>query len=135
MSGCGVLHAYIQLRKTREGQGKAVLTAALGGPYPLKHAFVVDEDVDVFDDKEVLLALATRFQADRDLVVIPGTIALPLDPSCDHGVGAQAGFDCTKPLTGFPERLHLPDEVVEQLDLEAFVPKSALDRIASEPWG
>jgi 2,5-furandicarboxylate decarboxylase 1 len=135
MSGCGGLSAYIQIRKTREGQGKAVLAAVLGGPFTIKHAFVVDEDIDVFEDKEVLLALSTRFQGDRDMVIIPGTVAPSLDPSGDHGVGTRVGFDCTKPLSGFAERLHIPDEVVERLDLEAYVPKAALDRIPMEPYG
>ena len=65
MSGCGVSHVYIQMRKTVEGQGKTAAVAALSGFFDIKHAFVFDEDVDIFDEREVLLALATRFQADR----------------------------------------------------------------------
>ena len=58
-------HVYIQIRKTVEGQGKTAAVAALSGFFDIKHAFVFDEDVDIFDEREVLLALATRFQADR----------------------------------------------------------------------
>ena len=72
MSGCGVSHVYIQMRKTVEGQGKTAAAAALSGFFDIKHAFVFDEDVDIFDEREVLLALATRFQADRGLVLLPG---------------------------------------------------------------
>jgi 2,5-furandicarboxylate decarboxylase 1 len=136
MSGCGVQHAYIQIRKTREGQGKAVLAAALGGAFHIKHAWVVDEDIDVFDDKEVLLAMSTRFQGDRDLVIISDTMAPSLDPSARKGgLGAQTGFDCTKPVGAFAERLHIPDEVAQNLNLESFISKDALDRIPIEPWG
>jgi 2,5-furandicarboxylate decarboxylase 1 len=112
-----------------------VLTSALAGAFHMKHAFVVDEDIDVFDDKEVLLALATRFQADRDLVVISDTVAPSLDPSATRGVGAQAGFDCTKPVSGFAQRLHIPDEVGHNLDLNAYIPKAALNALPMEPWG
>ncbi len=44
-------------------------------------------------------ALGTRFQPDRDLMVISGVRASPLDPSL-HGprTGAKAGFDLTWPL-------------------------------------
>ena len=68
MSGCGVSHVYIQMRKTVEGQGRS-RRAALNGFFGIKHAFVFDEDVDIFDEREVLLALATRFQGDRGLVL------------------------------------------------------------------
>ena len=60
---------------------------------------VVDEDVDVFSDEQIDWALATRFQADRDLVVASGFRAVPLDPSlAGSRTGAKAGFDCTKPF-------------------------------------
>ena len=72
MSGCGVSHVYIQMRKTVEGQGKTAAAAALSGFFDIKHAFVFDEDVDIFDEREVLLALATRFQADRGLGIAAG---------------------------------------------------------------
>jgi len=65
----------------------------------VKHVFVVDEDIDVYDDAQIDWALATRFQADRDLVVDSGFRAVPLDPSLDgKRVGAKAGFDLTKPF-------------------------------------
>ena len=137
MSGCGQNHVYLQIRKTHEGQGKAVLTAALGmaARINVKHAFVVDEDIDIFDDKEVLIALATRFQADRDLIVISNTVVPHLDPSANAGLGAKVGFDCTKPLNGFAERLRIPEEVARNLDLESYVPSAVLQRIPMELYG
>ena len=99
MSGCGVSHVYLQIRKTVEGQGKVAAAAALSGFFDIKHAFVFDEDVDIFDEREVLLAVATRFQADRGLVLLPGMNGSPLDPSApERNVTAKAGFDCTKPF-------------------------------------
>jgi 3-polyprenyl-4-hydroxybenzoate decarboxylase len=63
-----------------------------------KHVFVVDPDIDIFDDAQIDWAMATRFQADRDLVVETGFRTLPLDPSLQGSrVGAKAGFDMTLP--------------------------------------
>lgn len=59
---------------------------------------VVDEDVDIHDPAEVEWAVATRFQADRDLVVIAESQGSSLDPSARNGIGAKMGLDATKPL-------------------------------------
>jgi hypothetical protein len=69
--------------------------------------------VDIFDEKEVLLALATRFQADRGMVTLPGMTGSPLDPSSQDGtISCKVAFDCTKPLGKvFAERLSIPPEV------------------------
>src|SRR5512145_1869374 len=118
MSGCGVAHVYIQIRKTVEGQGKTAAVSALTSYIGLKHAFVFDEDVDIFDEREVLLALATRFQADRGLVTLPGMTGSPLDPSSPDGrLVCKSGFDCTKPLgKPFAERLAISKEVLDRID-------------------
>ena len=52
-----------------------------GSVADIKHVFVVDDDIDVFDDGQIDWALATRFQADRDLMVASGFRAVPIDPS------------------------------------------------------
>jgi 2,5-furandicarboxylate decarboxylase 1 len=59
--------------------------------------FVVDPDIDIFDDKQMDWALATRFQPNRDLIVVDGMRAMPLDPSLygKSRVSAKAGFDLT----------------------------------------
>ena len=75
----------------------AVVTACLGALANIKNVFVVDPDIDIFSDQQMDWALATRFQPDRDLIVMSGTRTLPLDPSLPAGtrVGAKAGFDLT----------------------------------------
>jgi len=136
MSGCGVQHVYAQIRKTVEGQGKSAAVAALTSFFGLKHAFVFDEDVNIFDEREVLLALATRFQADRGLVMLPGMTGSPLDPSSPEGTTTcKAGFDCTKPLgKPFAERLSIPEEVLGQIDPLEFVGRERWERVPVEPW-
>jgi len=62
----------------------------------VKHVFVLDPDVDIFSDEQMDWALATRFQAERDLVVAGGFRAMPLDPSLlGARTGSKAGFDLT----------------------------------------
>jgi 2,5-furandicarboxylate decarboxylase 1 len=62
---------------------------------PVKLVVVVDEDIDVFDDEMVGWAVATRFQADRDLLVIPHTRSGGLDPSAEGGPTAKLVVDAT----------------------------------------
>jgi 3-polyprenyl-4-hydroxybenzoate decarboxylase len=65
----------------------------------VKHVFVVDPDIDIFSDEQMDWAFATRFQADRDLVVMDGMRTVPIDPSLmGSRVGAKAGFDLTWPF-------------------------------------
>lgn len=91
-------HLYVQLRKTREGEAKNVILAAFGAHYDLKQVTVVDEDVNVHDPEQVEWAVATRFQADRDLVTVSGALGSILDPSTQDGISAKMGLDATKPL-------------------------------------
>lgn len=106
-------HLYVQMKKTREGEPKNVIMGAFAGHYDVKHVIVVDEDVDVNDPGQVEWAVATRFQADRDLVVVPGALGSVLDPSTDAGISAKMGMDATRPLKyeGYSfTRIHIPGE-------------------------
>jgi 2,5-furandicarboxylate decarboxylase 1 len=112
-------HLYVQMRKRNEGQPKNVICAAFGAHYDVKHVVVVDEDVDVHDPQQVEWAIATRFQADRDLVVVGRAQGSILDPSTDEGMSAKLGFDATRPLH-YEEhrftRVRIPGE--DAVDLE-----------------
>ena len=55
---------------------------------------IVDDDIDVFDESDVLWAMATRVQADRDLVLISGSLGAILDPSTPGGADRQARHRC-----------------------------------------
>ncbi len=99
LGGCGMWHAIISIKK-QAGEGKNALLAALS-VMDLKHVVVVDDDIDVFNAMDVEWAIATRVQGDKDIMVIPGSRAKPLDPSLPvmpHGVvptGAKVGIDAT----------------------------------------
>jgi UbiD family decarboxylase len=62
----------------------------------------VDEDIDVYDDRDVEWAVATRFQADRGLVVLHGVRGSSIDPSSQDGFTSKVGIDATKPFGGDP---------------------------------
>lgn len=91
-------HLYVQMRKGHEGEPKNVIAGAFSAHADIKQVVVVDEDVDVHDPTAVEWAVATRFQAGRDLVVLPGALGSKLDPSADDGVSDKWGLDATMPI-------------------------------------
>ena len=97
---CGGMHNLrVALHQRYPGEVRNAIAAVLGSTADVKHVFVVDEDIDIFSDSQMDWALATRFQADRDLVVASGFRAVPLDPSlAGSRTGAKAGFDLTFPF-------------------------------------
>lgn len=106
-------HLVVQIAKRQEGEGKNVMLGAFAGHYDVKQVIVVDEDVDIHDPAEVEWAVATRFQADRDLVVIAESQGSSLDPSARNGVGAKMGLDATRPLAAAAmtfTRIRVPGE-------------------------
>jgi len=123
VSGNCRFHAYISVAKRAPGQAKNAICAAFAADMLLKHVVIVDEDIDVFDEEQVLWAVSNRFQADKDLVVIAGAQGSELDPSGGPGgVNAKMGLDATKPLDGFPPELRVPEEVMKNTRLEDFLP-------------
>jgi UbiD family decarboxylase len=112
LSGTSSFTAYVALKQNRPGEAKHVIPIVLGVDHYLKLVVVVDDDIDVFDESDVLWAVATRAQADRDLVVISGSLGALLDPSADErGVTAKLGIDATRPFgEPFAEKLVMPPE-------------------------
>ncbi|MGZ3330360.1 MAG: UbiD family decarboxylase, partial [Xanthobacteraceae bacterium] len=89
----------VALRQRVPGEARNAIAACFGALVNVKNVFVVDPDVDIFSDEQMDWALATRFQPDRDLVVMDGMRTLPLDPSLAGArTGAKAGFDLTWPF-------------------------------------
>jgi UbiD family decarboxylase len=119
--GCGWLHAAISVEKQVDGDGKNVLLAAFAAHPSLKHAIVVDSDIDVFNSSDVEWAVATRFQASEDLVVISNVRGSTLDSSANQetGLTTKVGIDATRPFSKPKEkfeRARIPvDEKVEAL--------------------
>ena len=108
--GGGKYVTIMQCKKTMpsdEGRQRQAALLAFSAFAELKHVILVDEDVDIFDINDVMWAMTTRFQADVDLITIPGVQCHPLDPSNnpayhpgirERGVACKAIFDCTVPF-------------------------------------
>jgi 2,5-furandicarboxylate decarboxylase 1 len=108
--GTSWLHAVVQIDKQDVDDGRRAIEAAFRGHSSLKHVVVVDQDVDPFSPDMVEWAIATRFQADRDLIILAGQPGSSLDPSGYHSPGQKAltskmGLDATipwdRPRAGF----------------------------------
>lgn len=101
IGGCGYWHAIISIKK-QPGEGKNAMLAALS-VMDIKHVTIVDDDIDIFNPVDVEWAVATRVQADRDVVIVSNVRAKPLDPSLPlqrHGTvptTAKMGIDATIP--------------------------------------
>jgi UbiD family decarboxylase len=100
--GCAWLHGVVSIRKQHQGDGKNAIMAAFGAHTSMKQVVIVDEDIDVFDDRDVEWAIATRFQADRGLVVLHDVRGSSIDPSARDGFTSKMGIDATKPLGADP---------------------------------
>lgn len=110
-AGGGKYMAVLQFEKkaaSDEGRQRQAALLAFSAFSELKHIFLVDEDVDCFDMNDVLWAMNTRFQGDRDIITIPGVRCHPLDPSnspsysssiLDQGIACKTIFDCTVPFS------------------------------------
>lgn len=68
-----------------------------------KNIILVDGDVDPFDLEKVMWAMSTRIRGEQDVIVVPGTPGMPLDPGSEPaGMGVKVIIDATTPVA--PER-------------------------------
>ncbi len=125
LNGSGY-HAYVCIEKVRNGDGKNILLTLLGSEYMIKHAIVVDDDIDIHNDDEVLWAISTRVQADKDIFTIPEARSSVLDPSSyginslfsGEGMVTKMGIDATKPVgLKFANKVRVPQEVWDKVQL------------------
>jgi 2,5-furandicarboxylate decarboxylase 1 len=124
-------HLVVKIDKKSNGEPKNIIMGAFGGHYDLKQVVVVDQDVNIDDPVEIEWAIATRFQADRDLVVVSGAQGSKLDPSSDAGISAKMGIDATKPVEAEPivfKRIHVRGQ--EDVDLDTALQKDSRSALA-----
>ncbi len=95
--GCCWLNGVVSITKNKEGDGINAALAAFSGHPSMKKVTIVDEDIDIFDDRQVEWAEATRFQASRSLLVINNAAGSSLDPSAE-GTTSKVAVDATKPF-------------------------------------
>jgi UbiD family decarboxylase len=114
---------YVSIEQRVIGQAKNAIMAVLGADLYMKRVVVVDHDVDVFDDRQMTWAIATRCQPDRDITIVTNARGSDLDPSTrEDGYTAKWGVDATaKPsLAAYTPRHRVPAEVWQRIKLEDF---------------
>jgi 2,5-furandicarboxylate decarboxylase 1 len=96
--GCSWLHGAVSIHKKNPDDGRKAIEAAFKGHKSMKHVFIVDDDIDIHDPNEIEWAMATRFQADKNMIT-KREKGSSLDPSSDMDtqMTCKVGFDLTIP--------------------------------------
>jgi 2,5-furandicarboxylate decarboxylase 1 len=118
---CSGFHAIISIKKTKEGEAKNVIFAALTSHVNLKHVIVVDDDIDIYDPKDVEWAIATRVQGDEDIIIIPNALGHTLDRSSKDGITAKVGIDATIPLDRKQDFVRVKYWNLDKIDLKDYL--------------
>jgi UbiD family decarboxylase len=98
--GASWLHVAVKIKKKNDDDGIQALEGAFSGHKSAKHIWVYDDDIDIYNEEEREWAMATRFQADVDLLIKDQEPGSSLDPSAEPGtkMTTKCGFDCTKKM-------------------------------------
>jgi 2,5-furandicarboxylate decarboxylase 1 len=115
---------YVSIEQRAVGQAKNAILSVLGADLYMKRVVVVDHDVDIYDDRQVTWAIATRCQPDRDLTIVTHARGSDLDPSTpEDGYTAKWGVDATaKPsLDRYTRRHRVPPDVWNRIDLKDYL--------------
>lgn len=121
--GCNWLHAVVQIKKKKETDPKEIIKKTFESHRSLKQVIVVDEDIDPNNAEEVEYAMATRFQADKDLIILTKVRGSSLDPSSDQKnlKTSKMGIDATRPLTKRPEGFEIAKiPKIDKIKLEKY---------------
>ena len=107
--GCNWLHAVVQIKKKNESDPKKIIKKTFDSHRSLKQVIVVDEDIDPNSAESVEYAMATRFQADKDLIILKNVRGSSLDPSSNQQKlrTAKMGIDATRSLSKRPDGFEL----------------------------
>jgi len=131
ISGCCRFNVYVSIDKRNEGEAVSAALATLPLFDEIKHVIVVDDDIDVFNERDVMWAVATRLQADRGVNIITNARGGTLDPSqLATTMGAKMIIDATRPVDRpFAERIEVPTDVMERVKLKEWIPEDEQKKI------
>ena len=122
--GCNWLHAVVQIKKKGDSDPKKIIKKTFDLHRSLKQVTVVDEDIDPNNAESVEYAMATRFQSDKDLVILKNVRGSSLDPSSDQKKlqTAKMGIDATRSLSKRPEGFELAKiPKIDKINLEKYL--------------
>jgi 2,5-furandicarboxylate decarboxylase 1 len=92
-------HLRVSIRRRTDSDARDAIGVLLADMRMTKHVFVMDEDVDIRSHEQIEWVMASRFQADKDIIVLSNKPFMPMDPTGDgKGNSAKAGFDLTWPF-------------------------------------
>lgn len=119
--GASWLHAIVKIEKQTDTDGHKAIQAAFAGHRSCKHVYVVDKDIDIYDPLQVEWAFATRFQGDRDMIVLDKEPGSSLDPSAEAHtkMTTKIGFDLTAPVGEAGK--HFQKVPYPKLDINKFI--------------
>lgn len=128
-SGTAHFTAYVAIKKRVPGEGMSAAMAAITANSDIKIAIVVDDDIDIYDERQVLWAISTHFEADRGLAVIPNAMGAHLNPSAYGEVRSEKGpmntkmaIDATRPVTlPFADRIRPHKDTWDRIRLEEYI--------------
>ena len=110
--GTSSFTAVIAVKNCPSHEVRRLIHLALNLDRRLKVLTVVDEDVDLRDPREVAWAMSTRFNPERDTVIVSGTEGYIIDPSTAGGSGSKIGFDATRGAGAQFDKIAIPPAAV-----------------------
>ena len=129
VSGSCRFTTYVSIKKRIPGEGKSAGMAALSANSNIKIAVVVDDDIDIYNEQQVLWAIATTCEADRDITMIPHAMGSHLNPSAYGELRTNKGpmntkliIDATRPVTmPFETRIRPHQETWDRIRLSDYI--------------
>ena len=135
LSGMSRVRCYISLKQHADGEAKQAAFIALAVEPYITNIILVDDDIDVFNETQVLQALSNRFDAREDLIIMKNCLGCGAIPTAfditkhTHGDGNMVTkliFDATKnvtPIDGkpFPKAARVPKEIVDKVVPEEYL--------------
>jgi 2,5-furandicarboxylate decarboxylase 1 len=117
---------YISLKQRVAGEAKDAIMAAFISDWHIKFVVAVDEDVNIFNDQEVLWAVATRTQPNKRFFVIPDAMGASLDPTVSFEsskpLTSKMGIDATRPYgEPFSDVCEVPLDMLERMHIEEYL--------------
>lgn len=113
---------YIKIKKINEGDAKRAALAALSTEIAIRFVIVVDEDIDIYNDEEVMWAVLTRVSNPDSITIIPDVIGNFLNPANysrdkegKRTLDTKVIIDATKPVAGYAPVVKAPKDLVDRI--------------------
>jgi 2,5-furandicarboxylate decarboxylase 1 len=118
-SGCARLAVYVSIRKTKEGQAKSVALAAVQESRLCEMAVVVDDEIDVFNEADVIWAILVYADPSHDVDLIRNTMPNSFTTAMGY---KKLVIDATRPLDRpMPEMNRIPAEALDRIVLDDYL--------------